>query len=400
MHPVYMTIGNIPKSVRAKIGNRAYLPIAYLPVSKFSKTEVLNARTDKELATARGLLTRRLFHEALGVVTSPLRTIAPHLMVDASGFLRHVVMRLMAYIADLEEQWLLAALMKNECPNCLADYHDLDAVEVCAPRTSNSILADIKRVRDHSPTADTWEFALLASDFGLCGVEHPFWELIPGDFCRRICQDLLHGLYKGFGDHDAQWLANLVGSRQLDNRFRAFPHRTGHRSFPRGISCISQWTGKEQRDRIALIASAVSGADEATPKVINALRDRLDFIYSARSRVHTDKSLKKMALHVRNFHKHRHVFLDLGARRGGKNKRIKHMRFPKGHSPLHFFPNIVDTGTSDNYSTEASETMHISSCKEPYKASNRREYAQQVTNMLDRAENVFEYKAYLSWQND
>lgn len=86
-HCLYATFGNINKSCRAKTSNRAYIPIAYLPVTKFDKTDIPFARNAKELTELRSLLSRRLFHEAMRVVIDPMHDQAPIEMIDALGLI-------------------------------------------------------------------------------------------------------------------------------------------------------------------------------------------------------------------------------------------------------------------------------------------------------------------------
>ncbi|KAG8775726.1 hypothetical protein FRC12_001298 [Ceratobasidium sp. 428] len=62
-HPVYMTIGNIPKRLRRRISKRAKILIGYLPVPK------LNCITDLE---KRRVTKRKIFHDCMKVMLQPL----------------------------------------------------------------------------------------------------------------------------------------------------------------------------------------------------------------------------------------------------------------------------------------------------------------------------------------
>ncbi|KAF8593441.1 hypothetical protein BDV93DRAFT_585409, partial [Ceratobasidium sp. AG-I] len=118
-HGLYMTLANIPKKLRSKNSRRAWMLIAYIPTCKWQKTlrqnEALNKSAKQDLI---GVLSRRLFHRAMSIVTRPLRRTVPRPVVDADGVLRHVIYVLLAYIADLEEQLWIAGLGNLCCPHC------------------------------------------------------------------------------------------------------------------------------------------------------------------------------------------------------------------------------------------------------------------------------------------
>jgi Plavaka transposase len=160
----------------------------------------------------------------MAIVLAPLRDWTPQWVIDTDGYPWDIIMVIIAHIADLEEQWMLAALWHNECPNCLAGYEELDAPHVCSPRTSDMILADIAHAHSAEPGVDTWGFAMNALDLGLCGVEEPWWQHLGINIGHIICQDALHGLHKAFHDHDLKWLSTTVGEAELDWWFSTQPH--------------------------------------------------------------------------------------------------------------------------------------------------------------------------------
>ncbi|KAF9503311.1 hypothetical protein BS47DRAFT_1310011, partial [Hydnum rufescens UP504] len=221
---------------------------------------------------------------------------------------------------------------------------------------------------------------------GLCGVEEPWWKDLGINIGHVLCQDALHGLHKAFSDHNLKWLSTTVGKMVLDCHFRAQPHCSGFCGFPKGISHISQWSGKENHDVQCLILGACVGSENASPAVICALWSHLDFIYLAQLPQHSNATLHTMQAHLHDSNLARLV---------GKNGVINHMKFPKAHSPIHIFRNIRDTGVINNYSTETSETIHIDACKDPWCESNHRGYMQQVIHQLTQHENIHAFSSYL-----
>lgn len=236
VHAVYMTLGNIRKQVRAKISRRAWLLIAYIPSSSFPITTI-EAPNQTQREGLPGILNRRLFHACMVIVTLPLRITQPHRARDPDGLLRLVIYIIMAYIADLEEQWMVAALGKNQCPHCHAGTKDLGSKTTRPTRTSNEILADIEKVfKARGYNTDPWSFFLEGKKYGLCGVAHPFWKGLPFgfDICQALGPEILHSCHKFFFDHPFKWNINTIGEKELDLRMIAQPNQVGVRRFPRG----------------------------------------------------------------------------------------------------------------------------------------------------------------------
>lgn len=63
-YPVYLTLGNIPKSLRRKPSQQACILLAYLPVDKISKEGLAK----REVSGCY----QRLFHDAMRHILSPL----------------------------------------------------------------------------------------------------------------------------------------------------------------------------------------------------------------------------------------------------------------------------------------------------------------------------------------
>ncbi|KAG8694319.1 hypothetical protein FRC08_008562 [Ceratobasidium sp. 394] len=204
-HAVYMTLANLDQETRMKESRVAWILVAIIPVLKWTGTLADNPGLSK---TAKpelsGVLNRRLFHRCMSIITRPLRRTSPHDVTDPDGHIRRVLYVLWAYIADLEEQLVIAGLGSKCCPHCQTQSGDLDNPECRHERTSKSILDDIKKVTDTMATlkggADLEtgvEFLHESKKYGLCGIKFPFWATIPGvDIAKVLSIDLLHGFYK------------------------------------------------------------------------------------------------------------------------------------------------------------------------------------------------------------
>ena len=90
-YPVYLTIGNLPKSIQQKPSMHASVLIAYLSADKVAGQE--SEWTSKS---------QWLFHESMKIVLQPLKEagVGGVLMTNASGEVHRVHPILASYVAD------------------------------------------------------------------------------------------------------------------------------------------------------------------------------------------------------------------------------------------------------------------------------------------------------------
>ncbi|EJD40422.1 hypothetical protein AURDEDRAFT_70060 [Auricularia subglabra TFB-10046 SS5] len=372
-YPVYLTIGNIHGDLRRQASSRATVLIGYLPVSKFEIWAT---------AEGRSAASHRLFHHCMSELLEPLIS-AGRDGVDVlccDGFTRKAFMVLMSYIADYPEQCLVACCKQNQCPACLVEPKQRGAAPQDWPFRSQP---DVAEALKNGPTDPRFD------EFGLKDVVEPFWAALPHtDIFHSFTPDILHELHKGaFGDHLLKWCIDVIGADEVDRRMKCLPRHPTLRHFGRGISVLSQWTGKEYREVEKVFAGLVAG--HAKPELGMAARALVDFIYSARMPVHNDDTLRFMDDALNRFHEHKKVFLETGTR--------PHFNIIKLHKLQHYVPHIRAYGAAASYSSEAPERMHIDYCKEAYRASNRRDYLAQMTVWLRRQDAVNRWDAYLRW---
>lgn len=402
-HAVYMSLANLDKSMRANISENTWVLVAYIPKSKFKHTMADFEHRPKDVrAKLLGTLNRRLFHRCMEIVTRSLRREKPHYATDPEGNVRSVLYELAAYIADLEEQWLVAGLGGSTCPHCACDPTHLGDAECSPPQSPSDILRTIKKIKrqywaayGRSPSLE--EFVNLAGQHHLNGVDKPFWKSLPRlNIFEALSPDLLHGFHKFFYDHIYKFNLTGMGRTEYDARVHSQLRFAGDRTFSHGVSHISQMTGMEhrmlERTHLPIVANA-PGVINAT--VTRATRGAMECIYLAQLPTHTERTLEAYETAYGDFMANRQGWIDNGTRKG-KREVIPHFNIPKMHVTRHFVEHVRQKGSADNFTTETMEHLHIG-VKEAYRASNRREWKQQAVRWLTRRERIQDFEAWMIW---
>ncbi|KAF8889384.1 hypothetical protein BD779DRAFT_1671930 [Infundibulicybe gibba] len=376
--PVYLTIGNISKEVRRRPSAHATLLLGYLPVPK------LNCYSD----ATHSLTSYRLFHHCMSRILEPLIKAGQDgvEMVCADGFARLIHPILAAYVADYPEQCLVSCCMENCCPRCTVDPKERG--DFIQP-PDRGVASTLDTLREHENGHNPQRF----SDDGIRAIYQPFWHNLP--YCNIFecfTPDLLHQLHKGlFKDHIVKWCTALVGETELDARFKAMSRYPGLRHFSKGISFVSQWTGTEHREMQKIFLGVLAGS-AVDKRVVTVVRAALDFIYYAQLQMHTSTTLAALKSCLETFHRHKDIFIQLEIR--------KHFNIPKIHCLLHYFASIQALGSNDGYNSELPERLHINFAKDAFRASNRKDYHEQMALWLQRREAMWQREAYIKWLKD
>jgi Plavaka transposase len=386
-----MSIGNIKSTVRNKPSNNAWILIAYLPTSKF-----------KDAGDYNGLLCDRLFHQALKIVLASLTDAGTdgREMTDSTGDVRLCFPRVAAYLADHPEQRLVNVTLSGWSPTTTADHDHLGDAEASPPRTREWILSRIQRILRSTDPNDLKKYKNLSKDMGLNGVHKPFWEELPG-YEPSVCvpPDILHGIHRFWRDHILVWVINLIGFDELDRRLKLLQPVVNVRHFSNGIQCLTQWTGREDRELQRVLLAALNGSSAINEKAMRCLRAIHDFIYFAQYRSHSTTTLGYLSNALKTFHSLKDVFIQNKARKGDKGV-IPHFNIPKLCALHSYATHIPQMGSSPQYSTEITENLHQTMAKAAYKATNRKDYAEQMARYLDRCDRILYMNEFLMWAKE
>jgi hypothetical protein len=386
--PLYLSIGNIKSRIRNSQNQRAWLIIGYIPIVHFE--DHIDLQTT---------LINRLFHQCVEFILKSLIPAGNNgiLMADSRGDVRRCYPRIAAYLADYPEQILINVAAGNNSPITLAGYHQLDDAKPHPPRTKEWILGAIAEISQMSNPNDVAAYLTAAKAKGLNGVHKPFWRNMPGYQPEIvICPDILHGVHRFWCDHILLWTRRLVGDAEMDRRLRVLQPVRGYKSYLKGIKNIAQWTGREDRELQRTLVAVVAGAPAIDAKVMRNLRAFHDFLYLVQYRSHTSSSLEYIREGLETFHKTKTIYIEKGARRG-KNGTIDHFRIPKLAGLHAYLLHIPEMGTSPQYSTDITEACHQAMAKAAYRATNHKDYPEQMCRFLDRKEKITFLRELLAW---
>ncbi|KAJ8496749.1 hypothetical protein ONZ45_g12346 [Pleurotus djamor] len=383
-YPVYLTIGNLPKSIRRKPSRRGQILLAYLPTTNLSHI--------KNKSSRRRALSN-LFHACMQYILSPLETAGVDgiVMRSGDGVARRCHPIFACFVGDYPEQCLVTGTFSGQCPICLCPHNELGDYPCEHPFRS---MDDVRRALNH---VNERNFARICKDAQLRPVRKPFWSSLPFvNIYASITPDILHQLHQGVMKHLISWLGIVCGEEEFDERVKRLPPNHGMRIFHKGVTSLSRLSGTEHKQIASFLLGLLIDIPLKTnfrivrDRLIQATRALLDFLYIAQYPVHSDASLALLDQALFDFHENKAVFVTLEAR--------EDFLIPKLHSLTHYSRAIRLFGTTDNYSTESTERLHIDFAKDAYAATNHKDEFPQMTRWLERREKILFHEKFILWR--
>lgn len=326
------------------------------------------------------------------LITKPLQTAGVEgiEMYSGDGVRRRCHPIFATYVGDYPEQCLVTGAYTGDCPICKCHHDELGAFP-CDHEFRN-----LDEVFDALEQLGTPNYNKSCRDAKIKPIQHPFWENLPFvNIYQSITPDILHQLYQGVFKHLVSWLSKICGEAEIDARVRRLPPNHSIRIFQKGITTLSRVSGTEHRQMSCFILGLITdlripGHRGSSASLLRATRALLDFLYLAQYPVHTDDTLTALDTALADFHANKNIFVELGVR--------SNFNIPKLHSLLHYSRAIKLFGTTDNYSTESTERLHIDFAKEAYRATNHKDEFSQMTKWLERREKVLHHTNFILWR--
>ncbi|KAN0101069.1 hypothetical protein V8E55_001053 [Tylopilus felleus] len=346
MHPLFITIGNINSDIRMKSTFHAWQCVAFIPL--------------------------------------PNATLHGDFMVDPFGDIRHCFMPLL----------LIAGVSKNTSLITEASIKQFGDGNRYTPHAGEKTL---ERIYDTAQVMDLWNldrFQKCAKALLLLGVHLPFWR----DYCLSnpaifLVPKILHTLHKLFFDHILAWCKEVMGKDEVDFHFKSAHKHISMQQFSGGVSHVQQMTGREHHDIQRKIVSILAGA--APPEFVTAIHCIVDFIYQAQSPVHTDTTIVSMQAALNEFHARKNTIVEAGARKGKLGVKTD-FYIPKLELLQSFTDIIRNSGAIIQYTTDVSERLLITHCKQPFMRTNKqvKDFSEQVVRILDHEDKMCQFNLF------
>jgi hypothetical protein len=137
MHPLFISIGNIPGHIRMAATSHAWQCVAFMPIPKFDVP-----------STCQTILQHCLWHKCVDIVTDSLKCamVNGRIMVDPHGHRHNCFTLLAAWTADLPEQLMIACVAKNTSPVTEATHKQFGDANCHPSRTGDLTLERIDNI--------------------------------------------------------------------------------------------------------------------------------------------------------------------------------------------------------------------------------------------------------------
>ncbi|EPQ53846.1 hypothetical protein GLOTRDRAFT_24981, partial [Gloeophyllum trabeum ATCC 11539] len=353
-YPVYITLGVIDSAIRRKPSYGAQMLLGYLPASM----------DDGDLGEEDARLAHsRLFHCGMSKILESLKgsTAKDGIeLTSADGAVRRCHLVVSCYVADYPEQCLVTCTRQGRtCPKCKVTWSELGSGIQRETRKQEETLKTLRHAQKLGSSRKAQE---ALKDQGLNFVPEPFYAGLPFTCIHEaITSDVLHQIFQGLEDHLIEWMKILMTDAELDARFKRLPPMHGMRTFKDGISKLTNISAKEHKEMCKQFLGCIINCPDIPVAAVQASRGLLDFIHLAQYKSHSPETLDELEAALEKL-------------------------------CIQLF------GTTDNYNTETTERHHIDFAKEAYRATNKKDYFDQMTIWLEWREKVKAFGVVLQWR--
>ncbi|KAG9085750.1 hypothetical protein FS749_004132 [Ceratobasidium sp. UAMH 11750] len=443
---LYMWLGNLSKYERCKPNSGSCFELAHIPsLPDGIKDEItkLNGRPPSTALLTH--LRRELMHAVLHELLDPefLHAWRHGIVIKcADGITRRVFPRIFTYAADYPERVLLATIRDKghcPCPRCLVPMrliHKMGTVSDMQKRTKSLRRDNLRRqklirqarslIYDDNKAVGNTEVEALLQPQSLVPTENAFSQrLLPlkFDFYKIFVVDLLHevelGVWKSLLTHLIRVLYGRGSEAvaEFNRRFRLVPTFSNStiRKFSEDVASLKRLAARDFEDILQCCAPVFKGLlpTEIDSQVQELLFSLARWHALAKLRLHTSATLKKLADDTKKLgdqlrafqaatadlvvletprefaaRQRRAASREQNQRQMGKSQTVTRKRCElnlntfKFHVLGDYVAIIAQNGTTDSFSTQATELQHRK-IKAQWLRTNKRGAVLQMTRIGD-----------------
>ncbi|RHZ68659.1 hypothetical protein Glove_294g9 [Diversispora epigaea] len=360
LHPIYVSLGNIPTWRRNKEDAKQLL--GYLPI--------LSAKNEKEKKSSEFKeLARETFHNSIKFLLDPLFQGDG---VDFNIYDKDIwfFLRISTIICDWPEACTFSLTYKSAnsnypCHFCLVQREDL---------------IDIRKeviLRNHVNMKEYFD-SNTSNLAGLEQVNNYFWSIPNLNIYAATVPDRMHHLDLGLFKYQIEFTMELLKKKKslnkVNERIANIPRHSQLKVFKKGIQ-LSRLTASEYRDMMKIMVFVV---DDLQIENLSEVYVKWNEMYLL------SRSEKFKESDLENFQKAINDWGDLFIKLF-QNISNSHLKFPKLHSWIyHIVDTIREYGAINGYTTETYESLHKTYVKIPYRLSNKKEVEKQIMENIRR----------------
>ncbi|RHZ82281.1 hypothetical protein Glove_110g25 [Diversispora epigaea] len=360
LHPIYVSLGNIPTWRRNKEDAKQLL--GYLPI--------LSAKNEKEKKSSEFKeLARETFHNSIKFLLDPLfQGDGVDFNIDDKDI--WFFPRISTIICDWPEACMFSLTYKSAnsnypCHFCLVQREDL---------------IDIRKeviLRNHVNMKEYFD-SNTSNLAGLEQVNNYFWSILNLNIYAATVPDRMHHLDLGLFKYQIEFTMELLKKKKslnkVNERIANIPRHSQLKVFKKGIQ-LSRLTASKHRDMMKIMVFVV---DDLQIENLSEVYVKWNEMYLL------SRSEKFKESDLENFQKAINDWGDLFIKLF-QNISNSHLKFPKLHSWIyHIVDTIREYGAINGYTTETYESLHKTYVKIPYRLSNKKEVEKQIMENIRR----------------
>ncbi|GES84154.1 hypothetical protein GLOIN_2v1783703 [Rhizophagus clarus] len=373
LHPIYITLGNIPIWHRNKQDAKQLL--GYLPILKAANKD----------------LVRDTFHKSLRHLLELIILLKDGIYLFINNENTWFYPRVSTIIADWPEAASFCLVYKSSNSNlpyhsCLVKRENLANIDLSV---NDVILRTHDEMRKHFEN-DTQRSVCIES------VHNFFWDLPNINIYLATVPDRMHHLDLGLFRYQIIFTCDILKSQhvngnklveEVDRHLAAIPHFPGIKIFSNGLQSIARLTASEYRSLMKVMIFVIDNLyDENNNEVDNFVyNDDLTKLYEYWNEMYILSRYEKFSeSDLEKFNDAIHIWAQMFVK-AFKFVSPSNLKLPKLHSWVyHIIDSIRSYGAINGYTTETYESFHKYFVKIPYQISNKKDVEPQLLRTIKR----------------